>query len=102
MVCFASRHQDLIQENIFFIIAKSYTFIFNLIPGTEKRSCELQRRLLLSTNQTETFVPSCDLHGYYSTIQCEVSSDECWCSDREGNEILGSRTKETPECGNLT
>jgi len=33
-------------------------------------------------------LPKCDADGYYSMIQCD--KHDCWCSDRDGNEI-GSR-----------
>ncbi|XP_041959120.1 nidogen-1-like isoform X1 [Alosa sapidissima] len=38
------------------------------------------------------FVPSCDQYGAYEPMQCHGSLGQCWCVDREGQEITGTRT----------
>ncbi len=38
------------------------------------------------------YIPSCDEDGFYRPQQCHGSSGQCWCVDRYGNEIAGSRT----------
>lgn len=45
------------------------------------------------------YVPSCDEDGYYRSHQCHSSSNQCWCVDRYGNEIAGSRTQGLTNCG---
>lgn len=45
------------------------------------------------------YLPSCDEEGYYRTHQCHSSSGQCWCVDRYGNEVAGSRTHGPADCG---
>lgn len=45
------------------------------------------------------YMPSCDEEGYYRSHQCHSSSGQCWCVDRYGNEVAGSRTHGPADCG---
>ncbi|XP_034044232.1 testican-3 isoform X2 [Thalassophryne amazonica] len=45
------------------------------------------------------YLPSCDDEGYYRSHQCHSSSGQCWCVDRYGNEVAGSRTRGPADCG---
>ncbi|KAM6940668.1 testican-3 [Xenentodon cancila] len=45
------------------------------------------------------YLPSCDEEGYYRSHQCHSSSGQCWCVDRYGNEVAGSRSHGTADCG---
>lgn len=45
------------------------------------------------------YLPSCDEAGYYRSHQCHSSSNQCWCVDRYGNEIAGSRARGATNCG---
>ncbi|CAM9159486.1 unnamed protein product, partial [Lampetra planeri] len=45
------------------------------------------------------YLPSCDEDGYYRSHQCHTSSGQCWCVDRYGNEVSGSRTHGPADCG---
>ncbi|XP_015199814.1 testican-3 isoform X1 [Lepisosteus oculatus] len=45
------------------------------------------------------YIPSCDEDGYYTSTQCHGSIGQCWCVDRYGNEIVGSRTHGPLDCG---
>ncbi|XP_066515519.1 testican-3 [Hoplias malabaricus] len=44
------------------------------------------------------YVPSCDEDGFYRSHQCHGSSGQCWCVDRYGNEVAGSRRMGPAEC----
>ncbi|XP_072119963.1 testican-1 isoform X1 [Mobula birostris] len=44
------------------------------------------------------FIPRCAEDGYYKSAQCHSSTGQCWCVDRYGNEITGSRRQGTPIC----
>ncbi|KAE8586619.1 hypothetical protein XENTR_v10021718 [Xenopus tropicalis] len=48
----------------------------------------------------EHYVPQCDQYGDFSPLQCHGNSGYCWCVDKEGREIEGSRTEPgmTPAC----
>uniref|UniRef100_A0A8C9RRS8 Testican-3 n=1 Tax=Scleropages formosus TaxID=113540 RepID=A0A8C9RRS8_SCLFO len=45
------------------------------------------------------YIPSCDEDGYFKPHQCHGSSGQCWCVDRYGNEVAGTRTHGVPDCG---
>ncbi|XP_041050730.1 testican-3-like isoform X5 [Carcharodon carcharias] len=45
------------------------------------------------------FLPTCDEDGYYKATQCHGSVGQCWCVDRYGNEMRGSRSSGSPDCG---
>jgi len=44
------------------------------------------------------FLPSCKLNGDYEEVQCHGSTGFCWCVDKLGNELPGTRTREEPNC----
>lgn len=44
------------------------------------------------------FLPSCKLNGDYEEVQCHGSTGFCWCVDKLGNEMLGTRTRGEPNC----
>ncbi|TKS68184.1 Testican-3 SPARC/osteonectin, CWCV, and [Collichthys lucidus] len=78
------------------------------------------KSLYLDRNEpcSDAFFKSCDTHadkvitssewctcfqrytdGYYRSHQCHSSSGQCWCVDRYGNEVSGSRTHGPANCG---
>ncbi|XP_058264271.1 testican-1 [Hemibagrus wyckioides] len=44
------------------------------------------------------YVPRCTEDGYFKTTQCHGSTGQCWCVDKYGNEIAGSRKQGNPIC----
>ncbi|XP_027960190.1 testican-3 isoform X3 [Eumetopias jubatus] len=44
------------------------------------------------------YIPLCDEDGYYKPTQCHGSVGQCWCVDRYGNEVMGSRTNGVADC----
>ncbi|MEQ2184742.1 hypothetical protein GOODEAATRI_011262 [Goodea atripinnis] len=38
------------------------------------------------------YIPECDENGDYLPVQCHSSTRQCWCVDRNGQEIPGTRT----------
>nr|KAF6402565.1 SPARC (osteonectin), cwcv and kazal like domains proteoglycan 3 [Rousettus aegyptiacus] len=44
------------------------------------------------------YIPLCDEDGYYKPTQCHGSVGQCWCVDRYGNEVMGSRTNGVAGC----
>ncbi|XP_016157198.1 PREDICTED: testican-1 isoform X2 [Ficedula albicollis] len=44
------------------------------------------------------FIPRCNEEGYYKATQCHGSTGQCWCVDKYGNEIAGSRKQGTVSC----
>lgn len=74
-----------------------------------KTRCQLHRENALSSGGVGPrgprplpgqFVPTCDAQGEYEPMQCHDSIGQCWCVDRDGQEISGSRTGPGtfPEC----
>ncbi|XP_015205471.1 testican-1 isoform X2 [Lepisosteus oculatus] len=44
------------------------------------------------------FIPRCNEEGYFKPTQCHGSTGQCWCVDKYGNEIAGSRKQGNPTC----
>lgn len=65
----------------------------------EKTRCQLEREHILraagvtGSQRPGLFVPECDEHGYYVPTQCHGSTGQCWCVDRDGRELEGTRTR---------
>ena len=53
---------------------------------------EVQWRLMTA----HPFVPVCKRDGSFEHAQC--SAGECWCVDKSGDEIAGTRGNGTVEC----
>uniref|UniRef100_A0A2K6GIE7 SPARC (osteonectin), cwcv and kazal like domains proteoglycan 3 n=1 Tax=Propithecus coquereli TaxID=379532 RepID=A0A2K6GIE7_PROCO len=47
---------------------------------------------------TGQHVPRCDEDGYYKPTQCHGGAGPCWCVDRFGNEVAGSRRDGAADC----
>uniref|UniRef100_A0A674DQ06 SPARC (osteonectin), cwcv and kazal like domains proteoglycan 1 n=1 Tax=Salmo trutta TaxID=8032 RepID=A0A674DQ06_SALTR len=45
------------------------------------------------------YIPRCSEEGYFKPTQCHGSTGQCWCVDKYGNEIAGSRKQGNPTCG---
>uniref|UniRef100_A0A8C8XLY2 Nidogen 1 n=1 Tax=Panthera leo TaxID=9689 RepID=A0A8C8XLY2_PANLE len=72
----------------------------------EKTRCQLEREHILGAAgaadppRPGLFVPECDEHGHYVPTQCHGSTGYCWCVDRDGRELEGTRTRPgmSPPC----
>ncbi|XP_017514198.3 nidogen-2 [Manis javanica] len=66
--------------------------------------CERWRENLLEhyggTPRDDQYVPQCDDLGRFTPLQCHGKSDFCWCVDRDGREVQGTRSQPgtTPAC----
>uniref|UniRef100_A0A915IH70 Uncharacterized protein n=1 Tax=Romanomermis culicivorax TaxID=13658 RepID=A0A915IH70_ROMCU len=55
-------------------------------------SCKYERDRIIDVGDSESFVPSCSEEGYYSLVQCQPGTGECWCVDQlTGAEITNTR-----------
>ena len=72
-------------------VASSNT-LFVLDTTEEKETTKCQKEYLAATKNPAPgrFVPRCDLNGSYADVQCRGSV--CYCVDKDGNEIIGTRT----------
>ncbi|XP_075387294.1 nidogen-2 isoform X2 [Tenrec ecaudatus] len=66
--------------------------------------CERWRESLLAhyggTARDDQYVPQCDDLGHFVPLQCHGKSDFCWCVDKDGREVEGTRSQPgtTPAC----
>lgn len=66
--------------------------------------CERWRENLLEhyggTPRDDQYVPQCDDLGHFRPLQCHGESDFCWCVDKDGRELPGTRSQPgtTPAC----
>ncbi|KAL9981487.1 hypothetical protein ACROYT_G010194 [Oculina patagonica] len=70
----------------------------------EKTKCQRmrERRLKKSKRKEGVSVPRCKDNGHFRSVQCHKrpgKTESCWCVDREGKQISGTRTKHgRPNC----
>ncbi|XP_073434012.1 nidogen-2 [Dendrobates tinctorius] len=66
--------------------------------------CERWKQNLLDhysgSPAAEHYIPQCDAYGAFTPLQCHGNSGYCWCVDKDGREIEGTRTQPgmTPAC----
>ncbi|XP_059372342.1 testican-1-like [Carassius carassius] len=64
--------------------------------------CQNEMNRIHSQSRRKTligaYVPRCSEDGYFKATQCHGSSGQCWCVDKYGNEIAGSRRQGNPTC----
>uniref|UniRef100_A0A8C6W1V1 Nidogen-2 n=2 Tax=Nannospalax galili TaxID=1026970 RepID=A0A8C6W1V1_NANGA len=66
--------------------------------------CERWRESLLEhyggAPKDDQYVPQCDDLGHFTPLQCHGKSDFCWCVDKDGRELQGTRSQPgtTPAC----
>nr|ADJ38350.1 nidogen-1 [Tetraodon nigroviridis] len=82
---------------------------FLCTPERTKTRCQSHRESLLSVTEygprgprpsSGHYIPRCDENGAYEPTQCHGSSGYCWCVDRDGQEIPGTRSEpgSSPMC----
>ncbi|XP_051503782.1 nidogen-1 isoform X1 [Myxocyprinus asiaticus] len=66
----------------------------------ERTHCQLHRESVLGATEFGVrgprpvpgqYVPTCDARGEYEPMQCHTSIGQCWCVNRDGLEISGTR-----------
>ncbi|XP_006866162.1 PREDICTED: testican-1 isoform X1 [Chrysochloris asiatica] len=69
-------------------------------PGGLPCQNEMNRIQKLSKGKSllGTFIPRCNEEGYYKATQCHGSTGQCWCVDKYGNELAGSRKQGAVSC----
>ncbi|XP_043839431.1 nidogen-2 isoform X2 [Dromiciops gliroides] len=66
--------------------------------------CERWRESLLEhyngRPREDQYIPQCDEFGHFNPLQCHGNSNYCWCVDKDGREIEGTRSQPgiTPAC----
>ena len=78
--------------------------LFSVIPSVASRGyivtpCQRERarrsHLPLAAGK---YVPRCKIDGTYDEVQCDVVVGQCWCVDRDGKEIKGTRNEGVIRC----
>ncbi|XP_042333625.1 nidogen-1 [Sceloporus undulatus] len=71
---------------------------FQCVPGeVEKTKCQREQEQIVAfgprgPRPVGQFIPQCDVYGNYLPTQCHSSTGFCWCVDRDGNEIDGTKS----------
>jgi len=65
-----------------------------------KSECLIEslKQLTSGPNMVGGFTPQCEPNGQFSAVQCHGSSGHCWCAERDGTEITGTRVRGQPDC----
>ena len=56
----------------------------------KKTKCRDEYHAALKNPSSGRFKPRCNLDGTYAKVQC--SGSDCYCADKDGNEIMGTKT----------
>ncbi|KAH0504892.1 Testican-1 [Microtus ochrogaster] len=70
------------------------------VANAAQHGCQQEQRRSFSCRDFHSgaFVPRCNEEGYYKATQCHGSTGQCWCVDKYGNELAGSRKQGTVSC----
>ncbi|XP_075889171.1 testican-1 [Nelusetta ayraudi] len=64
--------------------------------------CQTEKNRIQNLSQRKSligsYIPRCTDEGYFKPTQCHGSTGQCWCVDKYGNEIAGSRKQGNPNC----
>ncbi|XP_060685148.1 uncharacterized protein nid2a isoform X3 [Hemiscyllium ocellatum] len=67
------------------------------LPQRQPTVCERWRLSLLEhyggRPANDQYIPECNEFGEFSPLQCHGNSGYCWCVDKDGREIQGTRTE---------
>ncbi|XP_068710293.1 uncharacterized protein [Montipora foliosa] len=63
-----------------------------------QKSQQRAKELSASGPDPWIFVPRCEEDGSYYQVQCYASTGQCWCVDKNGNELSGTRARGQPDC----
>ena len=84
------------------IVQKTYSkLIFPIKSVKTSTVCQSRRDECLDNAPPGHLIPRCKADGSYEERQCLQSTVECWCVDRNGNELPGTRSKEMHDCSLL-
>ena len=79
--------------------------MYRFIPLAKLTKCQRERKQLNEINKIEgiplvgAFVPKCNKDGSYAEAQCHGSTGYCWCVDKQGSEVAGTKYRfGTPQC----
>ena len=67
--------------------------------------CEEDQQIASEPTSFDMFKPECNSDGSYKSIQCYQHKQYgkwCWCVDKKGQEIIGSKVDDSQNKGNLT
>ena len=88
----------MLARNFFnFCSLKVFKFAFAATAAATK--CE-ELRDQASNGQVGAFIPRCKADGSFEREQCWSSTGYCWCVDKYGVEIPGSKVRGKPDCSN--
>lgn len=81
---------------LFWCIKKLNKNIFSDLSKTECRLERVKALKRLFKGGKVVFIPQCNAVGGYDDIQCYRGV--CWCVNKRGTEIPGTRTRGKPDC----
>ena len=78
--------------------------IVHVVTFTAKLTKCQQHRIAVGSEleSQNRFTPQCYYRGEYADSQCHPVSGECWCVNRYGQEVVGTRVakgESRPRCG---
>lgn len=75
----------------------SLTFTLLLFTVKPKSDCQKKQAESQSSSSLSPRI-RCKPDGSYSDVQCDKSTEECWCVNKNGDEVLGTRSLGVVKC----
>ena len=75
----------------------------SLVLSGALTTCEMRRIEAIgimteSGPMAVSYIPRCEFDGSFTSVQCWGSDIQCWCVDKNGTFISGTKTRGTPKC----
>ena len=71
---------------------------FNPLTADKLSPCQEAYKKATQNPKVGSYIPRCKDDGSFENIQCEGESGHCWCVDKDGSEIPGTRTTGNLQC----
>lgn len=70
-----------------------------LFRTTDKLTpCQEAYKKAIQNPKVGGYIPRCKDDGGFENMQCGGTSGQCWCVDKDGTEIPGTRTTKNLQC----
>lgn len=73
-------------------------FVISVTCANAATTCEEKRDQASQDGLVGAFVPECDADGSFKPKQCWGSTGYCWCVNKHGTEVPGTKVRGQPDC----
>ena len=94
---FCKSKKPRLFNNFIYIHVDNFHII--LLGTTDKLTpCQEAYKEAIQNPKVGGYIPRCKDDGGFENMQCGGTSGQCWCVDKDGREIPGTRTTKNLQC----